>query len=207
MCERSSSTSCRREQLRRLGQAAGRHHVAHRHLRNQLDGWVPLGFTHLAPDTRASWPRPGGGVRKEPEPDAGSSKSARPGCARGLSIWSAAAWRRRYYPPGAQGCQIALSASVLVTTRPRAPVFVQVAEHLDADGLVQAAHADRFVAADADQLSDQVACGLVVGGVELQRALRLSPRGIAEQLVGARQRAERLDQPCSGRQQSGEDLA
>src|SRR6516165_10742010 len=33
-------------------------------------------------------------------------------------------------------------------------VFVQVAEHLDADGLVQAAHADRFVAVGADQLSD-----------------------------------------------------
>jgi hypothetical protein len=34
---------------------------------------------------------------------------------------------------------------------------VQVAEHLDADGLVQAADADRFVAAGADQVSDQVA--------------------------------------------------
>jgi hypothetical protein len=33
-------------------------------------------------------------------------------------------------------------------------VFVQVAEHLDADGLVQAADADRFVAAGADQVSD-----------------------------------------------------
>ncbi len=29
-------------------------------------------------------------------------------------------------------------------------VFVQVAEHLDADGLLQAADADRFVAAGAD---------------------------------------------------------
>ena len=50
-------------------------------------------------------------------------------------------------------------------------VFVQVAEHLDADGLVQATHADRFVAADADQVGDQVAGGGVVRGVELDRAL------------------------------------
>src|SRR4249919_1076633 len=41
-------------------------------------------------------------------------------------------------------------------------VFVQVAEHLDADGLVQAAGADRFVATGADQISDQVARGVVV---------------------------------------------
>jgi hypothetical protein len=33
--------------------------------------------------------------------------------------------------------------------------FVQVAEHLKADGLVQAAHADRFVAAGPDQVGDQ----------------------------------------------------
>src|SRR5260221_7107616 len=56
-------------------------------------------------------------------------------------------------------------------------VFVQVAEHLDADGLVQAAHLDRFVAADADQVSDQVACGVVVRSVELHCTLGLPPRG------------------------------
>src|SRR6184192_1313884 len=38
--------------------------------------------------------------------------------------------------------------------------FVQVAEHLDADGLVQPAHADRFVAAGPDQVGDQVARGV-----------------------------------------------
>ena len=48
-------------------------------------------------------------------------------------------------------------------------VFVQVAEHLDADGLVQAAHADRFVAVGADQVSDQVACG---GGRALEAPTR-----------------------------------
>jgi hypothetical protein len=54
---------------------------------------------------------------------------------------------------------------------------VQVAEHLDADGLVQAADADRFVAAGADQPGDQVACGAVVCGVELHRMLGLPPCG------------------------------
>jgi len=81
---------------------------------------------------------------------------------------------------------------------------VQVTEHLKADGLVQAAHADRFVAAGADQVSDQVACGGVVRGIEQHRALGLLPRGRRQ---GAdRQRAERLDQPRSGRQQASQDL-
>jgi len=56
---------------------------------------------------------------------------------------------------------------------------MQVAEHFDTDGLVQAAHADRFVAAGADQLSDQVARGGVVGCVEENRALGLPPGGRA----------------------------
>src|SRR5690348_6196992 len=49
----------------------------------------------------------------------------------------------------------------------QAAEFMQVAEHLDADRLVQAAHADWVVAADADQLGDQIARGGIVGGVEL----------------------------------------
>ena len=48
---------------------------------------------------------------------------------------------------------------------------MQVAEHLDADGLVQAADQDRFVAARADQVGDQVTRGGVVGGVEQDRTL------------------------------------
>ena len=34
---------------------------------------------------------------------------------------------------------------------------MQVTEHLDADGLIQATHVDRLEAARADQVSDQVA--------------------------------------------------
>src|SRR6516165_352185 len=56
-------------------------------------------------------------------------------------------------------------------------IFVQVAEHLDADGLVQAADADRFEPAGADQAGDQVTRGGVVRGVELHRALGLPPGG------------------------------
>jgi hypothetical protein len=67
---------------------------------------------------------------------------------------------------------------------------------------IQTAHADRFVAVGLDQLSDELAGGVVVGGVELHRALGLPPCGRG-QCVG-RQRAEGLDQPRSGGQQIGQ---
>ncbi len=71
--------------------------------------------------------------------------------------------------------QIAFSASDLFTG-PQGTVFVQVAEHLDADGLVQAAYADRVEVGHADQASDQVSRGgVVVGGVEQHRSLGLPP--------------------------------
>ena len=75
---------------------------------------------------------------------------------------------------------------------------MQVTEHLQADRLVQAAHADRFIAGHADQVCDLLARGVIVGGVEQHRTLGLPP-GHREQGV-SRQRAERLDQPRSGRQ-------
>src|SRR2546429_9237646 len=54
-------------------------------------------------------------------------------------------------------------------------VFVQVAEHLEADGLVQAAHTDRFIAAAADQVRDQVASRRGGSGGEAPPPLLLLP--------------------------------
>jgi hypothetical protein len=49
--------------------------------------------------------------------------------------------------------------------------FMQVTEHLDADGLGQAAHPDRVETSGPDQAGDQVAGRVVVGGVEQYRSL------------------------------------
>lgn len=55
--------------------------------------------------------------------------------------------------------------------------LLQVAEHLNADGMGQATHADRLIATDASQVRDQIARGVVVRGGELHCPLRILPRG------------------------------
>ena len=47
---------------------------------------------------------------------------------------------------------------------------MEVAEGLDANGIVHTAHADLLVAVGLDQLSHELAGGVVVGGVELHRS-------------------------------------
>ena len=47
---------------------------------------------------------------------------------------------------------------------------MEVAEGLDANGIVHTAHAHLLVAVGLDQLSHELAGGVVVGGVELHRA-------------------------------------
>src|SRR5258708_38960443 len=71
--------------------------------------------------------------------------------------------------------------------------LVQVAEHLDADGLVEAAHSDGLVSVGTNKLRSQVAGSVVVGCIELDGPVGLPPRRRRQR--GRRERAERLDQP------------
>src|ERR1700728_3916736 len=84
-------------------------------------------------------------------------------------------------------------------------VFVQVTEHLDADGLIEPANQHRVEAGRPDQPGDQGTGRVIVGGVEQPRPVGLLPGGRGQR--GGRQRAERLDQPGPGWKQPGQDLA
>ena len=120
-----------------------------------------------------------------------------PGLHHDFLLW--AGWCRGW--PG----QMAFSASVLVTTRPRAPYSCRspnISRRMDWS---RPPTPDRVEAGRPDQVRDQVAGRVVVGGVEQHRPVGLLPGGRGQR--GGRQRAERLDQPRPGRQQPGQDLA
>ena len=106
---------------------------------------------------------------------------------------------------GAGRGQMAFRASVLVTTRPRAPYSCSSPNISMRMDWSRRPTGTGSKPGGPDQLGGQVPGRVVVGGIEQHRPVGLPPGGRGQR--PGRQRAERLDQPRPGRQQAGQDLA